>query len=122
MNDVPSVPGVYQMRWAVNGQSQAIPRANGVDKSGLLYIGKATNLKRRLRELYRGITEGRANHTAAYTYMWDNFSKKFKTDHLEVHWAVLSKEETDDYAFDLLGDYIKAYLDTPPLNISRLRK
>ena len=54
--------------------------------------------------------------------MWDNFGKKFKADHLEVHWAVLSKEKTDDYEFDLLGDYIKEYLDTPPLNISRLRK
>ena len=65
LSDVPSVAGVYQMRWGVNGKPKSIHRANGVDKSGLLYIGKATNLKRRLRALYRGIIEGRLTHTAA---------------------------------------------------------
>ena len=122
LGDVPSVAGVYQMKWSVNGKPKSIHRANGVDKSGLLYIGKATNLKRRLRALYRGIIEGRLTHTAAYTYIWDDFDRKFKPEHLEVRWAVLSENEIDDYEFALLGDYIKAYLDIPPLNISRRRK
>jgi hypothetical protein len=121
-NDVPLDAGVYQMRWAVNGKPKSIDRADGVDKSGLLYIGKGTNLKRRLMALYRGIIEGRLAHTAAYTYMWDDFERKFKPEQIEVRWAVTSKDEIDDYEFALLGDYIQAYLDTPPLNISRVRK
>ena len=122
LSDVRSAAGVYEMRWAVNGKPQSIDRANGVDRSGLLYIGKATNLKHRLRALYRGIVHKRLTHTAAYTYIWDGFDKKFKPQQIEVRWAVVSEEEIDDYEFALLGDYIQAYLDTPPLNISRGRK
>ena len=122
LSDVPAATGVYQIRWAIDGKPMSIDRANGVDKSGLLYIGKAKNLKRRLRAFCRGIFERRITHTAAYTYIWDSFDKKFKPDQLEVRWAVVSEDELDDYEFALLGDYIEAYLDTPPLNISRGRK
>lgn len=123
LSDVPTVAGVYQMRWVSNGKPKPINRLNGVDESGILYIGKATNLRTRLRALYRGIIEGHlTSHTAAYTYAWDDFDKKFKPQQLEVHWATVSKDEIDDYEFALLGDYIEAYLDTPPLNISRGRK
>jgi len=78
LSDVRSAAGIYEMRWAVNGKPQSIDRANGVDRSGLLYIGKATNLKNRLRALYRGIVHKRPIHTAAYTYIWDGFEKKLQ--------------------------------------------
>ena len=119
---VPSIAGVYQMRWASSGKPRPISRADGVDESGMLYIGKASNLKRRLKALRRGIIEERDFHTAAYTYMWDNFRRKFKPDQLEVHWANVTKDETLDYEADLMGDYIKKFIDTPPLNITRGRK
>lgn len=122
LSKVPSIAGVYQMRWASSGKPNPISRANGVDESGIVYIGKALSLKRRLKALYRGITEGRPTHTAAYTYMWDNFGKKFKPDQLEVHWANAPKDEIGDYEFDLISDYVKNYIDTPPLNITRGRK
>ena len=122
LSDVTAASGVYQIRWAIDGKPTSIDRANGIDKSGLLYIGKTKNLKRRLRAFCRGIFERRTTHTAARTYFWDSFDKKFKPDQLEVRWAVVSKDELDDYEFALLGDYIQAYLDTPPLNISRGRK
>lgn len=119
---VSSNSGVYQMRWTINGKPKPINRVNGVDKSGLIYIGKAKNLKRRLKALYRGIIKERlTRHTAAYTYMFDEFDKKFKPEQLEVRWAELPEEEIDDCEWLLISDYIKAYLDTPPLNISRKR-
>jgi hypothetical protein len=122
LGKVPPDAGVYQMRWAVNDGPSSINRLDGVDEDGLLYIGKAKNLKTRLKALHRGIIRGRPTHTAVYTYMWDNFDRKFKPEQLEVRWAITPEEEIDDYEFALLGDYVEAYLDTPPLNISRGRK
>ena len=122
LTTIPPTSGVYQMRWAASGKPKPINRANGVDESGMLYIGKTMNLKKRLKALYRGIVEERLTHTAAYTYMFDEFDKKFKPKELEVQWGEVPKDEIDDHEYVLMGEYIKAYLDNPPLNISRGRK
>lgn len=120
-------PGVYQIRWAMDGKPQSISRANGIDDTGCLYIGKTIDLKRRVNSLLRGIIQGmRTNtvsyaHTAVYTYTFYGFAKKFKPEQLEIRWAQLQKGAIDLWEESLLGKYVEKYLDKPPLNISLRR-
>jgi hypothetical protein len=106
--------GVYQIRWAIDGKPQIIHRVNGDDESGILYIGESDNLKKRISDLWRGISTGHG-HTAGWTYDYYGFSKKFKLEHLEVQWIDSEDAELEP---ELLGNYVEKYLDKPPLNIS----
>lgn len=125
--NIPNSAGVYEIRWARNGEPQPISRANGIDESGRLYIGKSYDLKQRIRRFRRGILrsiEGRENsniHTAAFTYAVYQYGKKFRSEQLELRYASLSKQEADRFEKDLLAKYVSTYLDKPPLNISVAR-
>jgi len=65
--DVPKLSGVYLLRWSKNGNSIPIGRLEGTDSQGLLYIGKASNLKKRISDLWRGVSEFKAGHTIRKT-------------------------------------------------------
>ena len=115
------------MRWAINGRPQGTARLNGIDHDGLMYVGKAKNLKQRIKLLRLGIIEGAKTrsvsyrHTAAYTFTFYGFAEKIKPEQLEVRWAVLSEQESDGWEQILLHDYCGKYLDKPPLNTSSRR-
>jgi len=121
---IPNDPGVYQIRWAINGAPQPISRFNGVDESGCLYIGQTDNLARRIRRFCRGITQGshgpniRNRHTAAVTYIVYGFNRKIKPEELEFRYSELLKSEILECEGRLLQEYIRNYLDKPPLNTS----
>jgi hypothetical protein len=121
---IPPSSGVYQIRWAIDGNPLPISRANGTDDSGCLYIGKSVNLKNRLRKFRRGIqlgAEGRPTpniHSGTYTYSFYDFARKFKPDQLECRYAELPRSEIDHTEGDLLLRYVQTHLDKPPLNIS----
>jgi predicted GIY-YIG superfamily endonuclease len=115
---IPPKPGVYEIRSAINGKPQPIDRANGIDKSGLLYIGQSHNLKRRIKGFWQHINEGKQRHTAARTYQTYGFEQKFPPEHLQIRWTQLSKEETGHIESLLLDSYANKFLDKPPLNIS----
>jgi hypothetical protein len=115
---VPRKAGVYQIRWAINGIAQTVSRANGLDASGLLYIGKSADLRRRIRDFRRCVIGKEAPHSAGRTYIRYNFRRKFKPEQLEIRWAVLPKGDHDGKEKELLNEYVRSYLDKPPLNIS----
>ena len=115
---IPRSPGVYEIRWAIEGKPQPIDRVDGVDAEGLLYIGKTKNLRSRTRSFWRYIKTEKSRHTAGYTYVFYDYERKFRPDQLEVRWMTVSQDEIDKEETKLLDDYINKYLDRPPLNIS----
>lgn len=130
---IPNLSGTYEIRWSIKGKPQSINRVNAVDKSGLLYIGKAKNLRSRIRAFWRDIRSEKLldpreyAHTAAYTYMCYGYEKKFRPDHLEVRWIaglatnLMDEISVDQYEIYLMTEYILKYLDRPPLNVSARR-
>lgn len=111
---IPPSEGVYQIRWAIHGKPQIIHRANGDDKSGILYIGEG-NLMERIESFWRRINHLSGRHTAGWTYDHYEFGRKFKPEQLEVRW--LKHSECGRMEDELLWDYVVKYLDKPPLNM-----
>ena len=118
LEEIPSSSGVYQLSWALNGHTQQIHRVDGIDENGLLYIGKANNLKSRIGDFWRYITSEKGKHTAGFTYIFYGYERKLKPDQLQVRWMPLPEDEIDEMETKLLDDYLNKYLDSPPLNIS----
>lgn len=81
-------------------------------------IGKANNLKSRIRGFWRYITSEKGQHTAGFTYIFYMYKRKIKPEQLGVRWMLLPKDEIDYIETNLLDDYLNKYLDSPPLNIS----
>lgn len=117
---IPQSSGVYQIRWAIGGKPQPISRANGVDESGLLYIGKAKFLQLKIASFWRYIMSEREKPegTAGYAYAFYFYKWKFKPEQLEVRWMCISEGDINREQARLVFRYKSKYLDTPPLNIS----
>ena len=121
-NEIPREPGIYEVRWTIDGEPQPINRADGVDDQGLLYIGVSVNLQLRIKNFWRRIRGERAAHTAGHTYVAFNFKRKFKPEQLGIRWALLPKEELKNAESKLLEQYVEKFLDKPPLNLVIGRK
>jgi len=117
---IPTSSGIYEIRWAVDGRPQPINRVNGVDESGLLYIGKTRFLRLRIASFWRYIKSERKEppNAAAYAYVFYSYYFKFKPEQLEVRWMTLSEDKIDMERERLLFYYAMKYFDRPPLNIS----
>jgi hypothetical protein len=115
--------GVYFVRRSKNGKAVPIPRLSGVDDKGILYIGSAKKLRRRIRELWRGITGKVEEHTIGKTIIFCNVSEIVKQDEYEVAWEELESHETaigqESAAFK---SYADKYKEPPPLNLSVRRE
>jgi len=118
LDGIPPFSGVYEIRWAIEGRPRPIARVDGVDENGLLYIGKAENLRSRIKAFWRYIRSEKGQHTAGYTYVFYDYEKKFRPDQLEVRWMTVPEDEMDKEETRLLDEYINKYLDRPPLNLS----
>ncbi|MEM0348639.1 MAG: hypothetical protein QW318_06985 [Candidatus Caldarchaeum sp.] len=75
---VPEKPGVYVVRWVENGKPRETPRFNGIDKNGIIYIGRSKNLKSRIRQFWRALKEEEKSgdeegpHSGGNTYSFSN--------------------------------------------------
>jgi len=125
-------PGVYVLTYVENGKSKAFTRLNGIDHEGILLIGKAVNLRRRVGEFYKDIlSEGLKEkyHSEGWNfraYFRDNpnpHAIELKVKNIQVHW-VLMESEKEAYQFEtqLIQDYVMKFQDKPPLNISIKRQ
>jgi len=90
---IPESPGVYVIRWGVEGKSKAIPRAGGVDEEGIIYIGRSKNLRRRIKQFWTNVVGKYAPHIVGITYREYKFHRVFKPNELEVSWAVVHSAE-----------------------------
>lgn len=125
---VPRKPGVYEIRWVENGKPREIPRLNGIDKNGIIYIGRGKNLKFRIREFWRALKEEEKSgdekvpHSGGNTYSFFKFGKVIKRKDLEVRWQVLNSEkEAKDAERCLIYKYVRQYFDRPLLNLNAHR-
>jgi excinuclease UvrABC nuclease subunit len=87
-NDIRNVSGVYFVRRSKNGKPISIPRLGGFDHKGILYIGSAKKLRRRVRELWKGINGQVEVHTIGKTIIFCNISEVVNLDEYEVSWEV----------------------------------
>jgi hypothetical protein len=118
----PSTPGVYIIRTA-----HSIPRIGGTDKTGILYIGKASTLRFRIWHFWK------ANHTAS-GFLWNhqdiarvvlNSGIRSVTQVEEQLGRLTVRYATPLYAQQiaraeraLLFSYIRLFGEAPPLNLS----
>lgn len=120
------------MIYVEHGRPKNFPRLNGIDTNGILCIGKAKNLQRRIMEFQRDIlAEGLRKHY--HSEGW-NFRKYFrdnrnpnalrlKVENIRVLWKELGSEEiANNFETELIQDYVMTYQDKPPLNISIKRR
>lgn len=124
--------GVYVMIYMENGKPKSFLRLNGTDEEGILCIGKAKNLNRRIREFQRDILVkglGKHYHSEGWNfrkYFRDNpkpNALKLKIEKIKVVWKELSNnKEADCWETTLIQEYVTTYQDKPPLNISIKRK
>ena len=115
-----------------NGKPKNFSRLNGIDMDGILCIGKAVNLNRRIREFQRDILVeglGKHYHSEGWNfrkYFRDNSNAnalKLKIENIKVVWKKLSnKDEADVLETKLIQEYVMTYQDKPQLNISIKRQ
>jgi hypothetical protein len=134
LKGIKKVSGVYVMIYMKNGKPENFSRLNGIDPEGILCIGKAANLNRRIREFQRDVLVkglGKHYHSEGWNfrkYFRDNPNPnalKLKIENIKVVWKELSnKNEAEANALEtkLLQEYVMRYQDKPPLNISIKRK
>lgn len=79
-----------------------------------MYIGSSSNLGTRLRT-HASIVKRNPAGTFARTYRKFNYDRKFKTDQIEIQWAIIS--EYKEVEKKLLIKYLIDFLDTPPCNL-----
>ena len=85
--DIPTDPGIYFVRWSKNGKPTSIPRLAGVDHKGILYIGSAAKLKKRIRELWKGINGQVESHTIGKTIIFCKIFEIVNLDEYEISWG-----------------------------------
>ena len=89
-----------------------------IDREGVIYIGSSGNLRKRIRDFWRTIEfQDRNRHAAAWTYYSFDYYPIFPLKHLQFRYSVTNKTTTSE--FDLLINYRKRFMDSPPLNSNR---
>ena len=118
--EIPILPGVYFIYSLNEKKAIKTRRVLGVDKEGVLYIGKSENLRDRLRMLWRVLnTNYKANaHTFGekyntYKILKDNFPKKT----LAIKFVISKNPKVLESK--MLNEYIKKYGEVPPFNSSK---
>lgn len=129
---MPKKCGVYVLVYVENGKPKAFTRLNGTDDEGILLIGKAVNLRRRVREFYKDIlSEGLKekyhsegwNFRAYFRNNQNPNAMKLKLENIWVYWVVMENEK-QAYQFEtqLIQNYVTNFQDKPPLNINIKRQ
>ncbi len=99
-----------------------IHRAAGMDKEGILYIGRSDILRERIKDFWGTINGNVKPHSGAKTYYY-NFDKYFPKERLEVRWALIKEsEEAEDAEKQLLNGYLIRNHSESPINKRVLRR
>jgi len=122
---IPRNPGVYVVCWIKEGNVTPVPRILGVDKAGILYVGSAANLVRRLRSLIKAIRTARGEneksnnkHTLAQTLLYTGLIEKISSKDLLLYYKTFnSKKEAEIQEALFLYEYTRLYGEPPPLNL-----
>jgi len=117
-------PGVYLLRWVKNNKPTSIKRLRNIDNKGIVYIGSAKNLKRRIYELINGLYKERVgNHTIIKTLIFTSLINTIKLNDLEVAWIICENEkEARAQEAVALKYYSDRYGEPPPFNLQIKRE
>lgn len=122
-HEVPNVSGIYVVRWSRDGKPVCIPRLGGSDLKGILYIGRAKRLRRRVRQLWAGVNQKAKKHTIARTIIFCKVFQLVNLNEYEISWEEFQTgkdaEDQEWAAFKLYGE---KYREPPPLNLVIHRK
>jgi hypothetical protein len=122
-NDVHNVSGIYFVRWSKNGESTSIPRLRGVDHQGILYVGSAVKMRRRIRELWKGINGEAEAHTVGKTIIFCKVFEIISPNEYEIAWEELkTREDAIGQESASIGLYAERYKEPPPLNLQLRRE
>lgn len=117
-NDLPSNPGIYFVRWSKNSEPVSIPRLADIDNKGILYIGSASNLRRRVRQLWKGINGKVEDHTIGKTIIFCKISEIIDLSEFEISWEELTtRENAEGQEWTAFKLYADRYKEPPPLNL-----
>lgn len=121
--DIPNDPGIYFVRWSKNGKPVPILRLGGSDHKGLLYVGSAVNLRRRIRQLWRGINGQVGAHTIGKTIIFCKVFETIDPSEYEVAWEELKTgKDAIGQESAAMKSYADKYKEPPPLNLTIRRE
>ena len=107
--------GVYQIRLVRQDASpQIIHRLGKDDPTGILYIGSATNLQRRLKQFLASQT-----HSGSETLLivWPNLKEKFgEKINLQFRTKIINNGDYEDQEQKQIHKYYEEFLEVPPMN------
>lgn len=87
MDDIPDVPGQYQVRFTKQGKPVPIKRKDGFDEEGLLYWGEGCTLSNRFGDLVWSLQNPRSRprHSAAKKYLKSkSLRRKYPLSRIQV--------------------------------------
>jgi hypothetical protein len=120
---IPNNPGIYFIRWARSGKAVQIPRLRGMDDKGILYMGSAKKLRRRTRELWRGINGKVEDHTIGKTIIFCKISEVISGNEYEISWEELeTREKAVGQEWAAIKSYADKFKEPPPLNLGIRRE
>jgi hypothetical protein len=113
--------GIYVVRWSKERKSIPIQRLGGKDENGILYVGSAKKLRRRVRTLWNGIN-GHGRHTMGKTITFCKLQEIIHTDEFEVTWeSVKDHDIALGQEWAAIVDYSQKFKEPPPLNLNLSR-
>jgi len=120
---VPNNPGIYFIRWSRNGRVVPIFRLKGCDNKGILYIGSAKKLRKRVHELWRGINGKVEDHTIGKTVIFCKIFEVMKLNEFEISWEELETHQSAvGQEWTAIALYAEKYKEPPPLNLGIRRE
>jgi hypothetical protein len=120
---IPKTPGIYFMRWVKDGTPVSIPRLAGSDNRGILYVGSTVRLRRRIRDLWKGINGKIEAHTIGRSIIFCKVSEIISMDDYEISWEELETHgNAKGQEWTALKLYANQYKEPPPFNLMIYRK
>jgi hypothetical protein len=121
---IPAEPGVYTITALSDSKTPVVlSRVGGIDKDGVLYYGKTSNLRERLRMLWRTIQNDYKADAHPFGKRYKEFAilrKLFPISTLVVTCSIEKSLETAESK--LIKDYVNKYGEVPPFNSSIPKK
>lgn len=115
--------GVYRVRLVDNkGKSVSIQRFLGEDKDGIILIGEAEDIKTRLNQFNKVVTESKKYaHSEGLTIHLlrkiTKFNEKYGMCTFQYTFSKVDEHKEEEKR--LLKNYFQEYGETPPLNYKR---
>lgn len=116
--DVMGEPGIYRIRaFTEDGKPLPINRFGGVDRLGILHIGKSVNLGNRIRRFRQAAERLKASHHAGREYAKWRFDKLVPRERLRFDYIVtLTERDALALERELHKAYRTQFFDRPPLD------